>query len=117
MRQVGTLPDVEKARAFAGYLASKSLETKLEQTPEGWAVWLFDEDRVPWAREEFQAFQADPTSERFRNVPRVTPSGPKSTAPVQPLPSAPRPRLPVPRQLTITLIAVSVVVSMLLPTP
>src|SRR5438270_379342 len=39
MRQIGTLPDAQDARAIAGYLAGLSIEARLVQSPGGWELW------------------------------------------------------------------------------
>ena len=67
MRQLGTLPDGHDARTLADYLAGLSIETRLLQSAGGWELWVCDEDKVARAREEYQAFQANPADKRFRN--------------------------------------------------
>jgi GlpG protein len=65
MRQIATLPDADTAHAFADHLLTLKIETRLENEPGGWAVWVCDEDRVPQAREELTAFTRDPRDPRF----------------------------------------------------
>ena len=64
MRQLGTLPDSAQAQALSAYLATLAIKTQLEKAADGWAVWACDEDQVPRAREEFQAFVQNPADER-----------------------------------------------------
>jgi GlpG protein len=66
MRQIVTLTDGVAARAFADYLLTLSIETRLDEEPEGWVVWVCDEDRVPQARAELEAFTRDPSDPRYR---------------------------------------------------
>ena len=110
MRQLGTLPDAPSARTLADYLLSQSIDTKLEQSAGGWAVWVCDEDKLPRAREEFQAFLQDPSAERFR---RAAKDGQQRRAEqsreaelARRPQSAPRPELSR-RRLTLLLIAAS----------
>src|SRR2546430_4991977 len=102
MRQIGTLPDAQGARTIADYLASLSIEARLVQSPGGWELWVCDEDKVPRARDEYQAFLRNPADERFRRAETARPAEVPREEP------APRPaRRPVAephRQLTIFLI-------------
>jgi GlpG protein len=65
MRQIGTLPDGDTARRLADYLLTLHIETRLDQQPEGWIVWVCDEDRVPEARQQIAEFLSNPADARF----------------------------------------------------
>jgi GlpG protein len=65
MRQIGTLPDADQARALADYLLTRRIQSKLEPETEGWAVWICDEDQVPQAREELATFLSNPADPRY----------------------------------------------------
>lgn len=65
MRQIGTIPGKQQAFAFADYLLTLNITTRLDQEPNGWAVWICDEDRVSVARQEFQEFQKNPDDPRY----------------------------------------------------
>src|SRR4051812_12525664 len=71
MRQIGTLPSGDAARKLADYLLTLKIDTRLEEQPDGWVVWVCDEDRVPQARQEFTNFQDNPRDERFQGAGRV----------------------------------------------
>jgi GlpG protein len=71
MRQIGTIPDENAARALSDYLLTQQIETKLEHQPGGWEVWVRDEDRVARAREELAAFTANPNDRRFTDAARA----------------------------------------------
>jgi GlpG protein len=71
MREIGTLADADAARTLADYLLTLRIETRLDEQPEGWVVWVCDEDRVPQARQEFADFTRDPTDPRFRRAARA----------------------------------------------
>jgi GlpG protein len=70
MRQIATLPNDEAARRLADYLLTLDIETRLEHEPDGWAVWVCDEDRVDRAREELAAFRRDPDDPRYSTAAR-----------------------------------------------
>lgn len=65
MRQIATLPDAKQAQTLADYLLTLQINTRLDQQPDGWAVWVCDEDQVPRARQELEAFQRAPGDVRY----------------------------------------------------
>jgi GlpG protein len=65
MRQLATLPSVDAAQALADYLLTLHIDTKLERQPEGWAVWIRDEDQLARARQELDAFTRNPDDPRY----------------------------------------------------
>ena len=65
MRRIGTLPSEQQARQFQDYLLSIGVKSMVEQTEEGWPVWVYDEDLVEKAREEFEHFQQHPDDDRY----------------------------------------------------
>jgi GlpG protein len=65
MRQLATLPAEDQARAFADYLLTLRIETRLGPEPGGWAVWVCDEDRLAQARAELEQFTRDPSDPRY----------------------------------------------------
>ncbi len=65
MRRVGILQEEEQAKRFSEYLELQGIKNQIEETEEGWPVWVYDEDQVPKAREEFEEFQQNPDAEKF----------------------------------------------------
>lgn len=111
MRQLGTLATASAARTLADYLQTLQIETRLLQEPDGWSIWVCDEDRVTQAREEFAQYQRNPADPRFA----VRPTRPlRSSQPSLPRrPRRPRrlrstPAVPV----TVGLIMASIAVSL-----
>jgi GlpG protein len=70
MRQIVTLPEGDAAQALADYLRTLQIDTRLQKEPEGWAIWVCDEDRVPQARQELAEFQRNPSDPRYRGAAR-----------------------------------------------
>lgn len=68
MRQLATLPSADDAHALADYLLTLKIDTQLEKQPEGWAIWIRDEDHVPRARQELEEFQRNPSDQRYRGA-------------------------------------------------
>jgi GlpG protein len=65
MRQIGTLTEASQAQTLADYLLTLRIKTWLDQQPEGWVVWVCDEDQVPRARQELGAFLHSPADPRY----------------------------------------------------
>jgi len=70
MRQLAVLPNADAARTLADRLQALRIETRLDQAADGWAVWVFDEDRLPEARKELADFTANPADPRFTGARR-----------------------------------------------
>jgi GlpG protein len=68
MRQLATLPSADAARALADYLLTLKIDTQVEKQPDGWAIWIRDEDHVPRARQELEEFQRNPSDPRYKDA-------------------------------------------------
>jgi len=68
MRQIGTILNGRQAEQFADFLRAEGMSCSLDQGDNGWAVWIQNEDHVPAAKQELQAFQADPTQAKYQNA-------------------------------------------------
>lgn len=78
MRRIGTLTNEELARRFADYLFTQSIECSVDvqstskKSPDSGGgsvecdLWIRDERHVDRARQELDAFQADPDAEAYR---------------------------------------------------
>jgi GlpG protein len=65
LRQIGTLPKDIDARSLSDHLLSLGITTRVVEQPDGSAVWVHNEDRVPEAREELEAFLQAPDDPRY----------------------------------------------------
>ncbi len=68
MRQLGILEKSEDAHRIAAHLVTLGITAHAEQEPEGWAVWVRDEDHLDEARQEFERFSEDPRDERYQGA-------------------------------------------------
>ena len=68
MRQVGQLPNQQQARQFVDFLTTLGIESREEFDDGQWAIWVMDEERIPQAQEELEAFQANPEDPRYQKV-------------------------------------------------
>jgi len=66
MRHIGTIAEKKQAERFVHFLASQQIEATLRPLQEtGYAVWVFDEERVATARQQLETFLATPDDPRF----------------------------------------------------
>src|SRR5947209_1986349 len=71
LRQIGSLNGEDAARKLADHLLTLGVKTQIRPAPDGWGLWALDEDRLPLARQEFEAFRGNPDDPRFAAAPRV----------------------------------------------
>jgi GlpG protein len=71
LRQIGTLSEENAARTLADHLLTLGVTTQLRKENAGWGVWVLDEDRIPRALTELEAFRANPADPRFKAAPRT----------------------------------------------
>ncbi len=65
MRQIGTLPKSLDPKIFADYLLGLGIRTRVDDQPEGWGLWIYNEDHFARARDELQSFVSAPDSPRY----------------------------------------------------
>ncbi|MDZ4686714.1 MAG: rhomboid family intramembrane serine protease [Planctomycetaceae bacterium] len=68
MRHIGTIPDSDQAARFQGFLIAQGTKCRLDDEADGVAVWVYDDDRVPAARQHLAEFLATPDDARFRDA-------------------------------------------------
>lgn len=68
MRQLGTIAEETQARRIADYLQTLGISTRIDPSPDGWLLWVHDENRMDAARRELEAFQADPHDPRYEQA-------------------------------------------------
>ncbi|QDU38724.1 Rhomboid protease GlpG [Maioricimonas rarisocia] len=68
MRRIGIVPHEQEAQTFRDYLLTRDIKVQLDAADGGWAVWVYDEDRLDDARKELTTFLDDPQAERYRNA-------------------------------------------------
>jgi rhomboid protease GlpG len=66
MRHIGTIAEQKQAERFVLFLASQQIEAELRPLQEtGYAVWVFDEERVATARQQLETFLTMPDDPQF----------------------------------------------------
>lgn len=66
MREVGTLPKGHDVKLLEDHLLALGMTTRVDDRPEGWAVWIYNEDHFPQARQELDAFRENPKDPRYK---------------------------------------------------
>ncbi len=68
MRQLGTLPKELDPKVFADYLLTVGMKTRVEERPDGWTLWIYNEDHLARAREELSGYLSAPDDPRYRSA-------------------------------------------------
>jgi GlpG protein len=71
LRQIGTLTGESAAKKLADHLLTLGVKTQIRPETSGTGVWVLDEDRLPLARQEYEAFRSNPDDPRFQAAPRT----------------------------------------------
>jgi GlpG protein len=65
MRQIGTIATETDAQRLGNYLLTLDISTRVESAPQGWVLWVHDEDRVQQARQALEEFVRNPEDPRY----------------------------------------------------
>jgi GlpG protein len=65
LRQIGTLPRTLDPRAFGDHLLAQGMKARFDEQPDGWLVWIYNEDHLDRARAELQAYLDRPADPRY----------------------------------------------------
>ena len=68
MRQLGTLPKELDPKVFVDYLLTLGMKTRVDERPDGWTLWIYNEDHLPRAREELSGYLSAPDDPRYRSA-------------------------------------------------
>jgi GlpG protein len=67
MRLIGHLPEEKAARTFADCLYAQKIDSHLEnEPPDGWGIWIKDEDRIEEAASLLAAFRLNPADPKYQ---------------------------------------------------
>ena len=73
MRQIGTLPRNVDPQVFGDHLLAQGMKTRFDESPDGWLVWIYNEDHVDQARSELETYLAAARTTRDTRRPRARP--------------------------------------------
>lgn len=60
MRSIGTLPDEQQAKRFADYLFYKGIENQVERDGSSWLIWVADDGQMDAAAQLLEKFLNEP---------------------------------------------------------
>jgi GlpG protein len=66
LRQLGTLPKDVDPKVFADYLLTFGMKTRVDELPESWSLWIYNEDHLERARDELRNYLSRPEDPRYR---------------------------------------------------
>src|SRR4051794_38156123 len=65
MRQIGTIPPEQDAQRFSDYLVTLGIDNTVEESKDGWAVWVANDDQLDRGRAELESFLVNPGDGRY----------------------------------------------------
>jgi len=68
VRQIGKLPKEQDPKIFADYLLTLGIKSRVDEQPDSWTVWVYNEDQVPRAASELQQFLSRPDDPVYRDA-------------------------------------------------
>jgi len=68
VRQIGTLPKSLDPKVFADYRLWLGIKTRVDDQPEGWQLWIYNEDHFTRARDELHSYVSAPDSPQYRDA-------------------------------------------------
>lgn len=68
MRRIGIIPSQTQAQVFSDYLIARGFDNQVDPEPEGWGIWVLDDDHLEAAGAELNNFLANPDHASFRQI-------------------------------------------------
>jgi len=68
VRQIGTLPSGRDPRIFSDYLLTLGIKSRVDEQPDGWNLWIYDENQIPRASDELRGYLSRPDDSVYRDV-------------------------------------------------
>jgi rhomboid protease GlpG len=68
LRQIGTLPKNLDPKIFADHLLTLGMKARIDERPEGWDFWIYNEDHLDQARDELQGYLSHPDHPRYHHA-------------------------------------------------
>ena len=68
MRQLGTMPKEVDAKVFADYLLTLGMKIRVDERPDGYSLWIYNEDHLGRAREELNGYLSKPDDPRYKSA-------------------------------------------------
>jgi GlpG protein len=65
LRQIGTLPKNLDPQVLGDHLLSQGVKARFDERPDGWLVWIYDENQISRAQSELRSYLERPDDPRF----------------------------------------------------
>jgi len=65
LRQIGTLPRNVDPQVLGDHLLAQGMKARFDESPDGWLVWIYDEDDLEKARDELENYLERPDDPRY----------------------------------------------------
>jgi GlpG protein len=71
LRQIGTLPRDLDPKVFSDYLLGLGVKSRVDEQPDGWLIWVYEEDHVSRSAAELKAYAANPDAPQYADAQRA----------------------------------------------
>jgi GlpG protein len=68
LRQIGTLPKELDPSVFSDFLLTLGMKSRVDEHPDAWILWIYNEDHLARARAELQSYLAGPDDPRYHSA-------------------------------------------------
>jgi GlpG protein len=68
LRQFGILPKHLDPKVFADYLLTLGMKSRVDEQPDGWSLWIYNEDHLERARDELRGYLSRPEDPCYRDA-------------------------------------------------
>ncbi len=68
LRQIGTLPRSLDPHVFGDYLLAQGMKSRIDDRPDGWQVWIYNEDHFARAKTDLEYYLSHPDDPRFEQA-------------------------------------------------
>jgi GlpG protein len=68
LRQIGTIPRDLDPRRFLDHLTTLGMRMRVDERPDGWVIWVHNEDHLAQARRELDDYLKNPDDPRYRDA-------------------------------------------------
>src|ERR1051326_871290 len=68
MRLIGYIAEESAARVFGDYLYVEGVENQVEREPDGWGIWIADEDKIELASRLLGDFNKSPLDPKYSST-------------------------------------------------
>lgn len=65
MKLLGKIENADQAQRFGDFLLSIGIENQVDEGRSAWEIWVLDVDQMPRAKEELEAYLADPNAATY----------------------------------------------------